>query len=206
MFRTALWTVATGLLAASSAAALDLRVLEDYPKMPAGFRKLWKDVAREFDELRQKDRSAQSRITELENQLRQARTRVARLEGQLTTVRSRLANAEKAAGAARATPDAAPAAPDAAPAAAALARIASRRSQVSGGYITVTGTVENVSDQTLTFVVVKATFLGRSGQVVNTGSGYATPRVIPPKGTGTFKIVVRDSSRIHRHQLTVEAR
>ncbi|MFP4056179.1 MAG: FxLYD domain-containing protein [Candidatus Brocadiia bacterium] len=165
------------------------------------------------------DRAASRRLVALEGEVRDMRSRLNRLETKLDslaetlhTIRLELAKdaATRAAAArveekvaARGSSDQGRQAADGGQA---TARVVDRHSTVEGGFITIAGTVENVSDAPLSFVVVKAQFLDADDNVVKTESAYTSPRVIGPGDQATFRINTRRDRRIRANRLLIETK
>lgn len=215
MWHCARWVILLLAFALTTVArAGELDSLEEFNRyVSERLKKLDKEV-REF---RQNDGSAGRRIADLEGQLRKANTKVARLEAKMLTMGLRIEELRRELDRLAATPRVASRAtplPGTAPGAEAVkpeppepkgpvATVISKRRQVSGNDLTITGTVQNISKEPLTFIVIKATFLDRKSKPVYTTSGYTNPRIIPPGGKATFKILARATLRDHRYTLSI---
>ena len=213
MWHSARWVILLLAFALTTVArAGELDSLEEFNRyVSERLKKLDKEV-REF---RQNDGSAGRRIADLEGQLRKANTKVARLEAKMVTVGlrieelrrelDRLAAARRVARRATPRPGTPPgtAKPEPPAPKRPVATVISKRRHVSGNDLIITGTVQNISKEPLTFIVIKATFLDRKNKPVYTTSGYTNPRIIPPDGTATFKILARATLRDRRYTLSI---
>jgi len=162
--------------------------------------------------LEKRSRSFEKRLEALEAKVRDAQTKLDLLEFQLDSIESKLKKIQEQlaalAGQKPEQPTPKATKPKEEPKTPAVATFASIRSQgvaVMGEFLQITGVVANTSSKPLTFVLVEATFLDGSGHIVKTASGYTSPRVIPPGGTATFKIMTRRDPRIRNHRLTVRS-
>ena len=162
--------------------------------------------------LEKRSRNFEKRVEALEAKVRDVQTKLDLLEFQLDSIESKLKKIQEqlAALAGQQPEQPVPEAtrPKAEPKPSAVATFASIRSQrvtVMGEFLQVSGVVANTSSKPLSFVLVEATFLDGRGHIVKTASGYTNPRVIPPGGTATFKIMTRRDPRIRNHRLTVRS-
>lgn len=161
--------------------------------------------------------SAKHRIGALEEEVRLLRRQVSGLEATLRNMQETLSTMQldiaksamvrdltSKAGAARTGE---PTLRDTAPeATAGKAAVANSRVEREGDFSVITGTVENQTDEPLTFVIVRADFLDARGNVVKSESVYTSPRIIGPRGQASFKINTRRDHRVRQHRLTVETR
>ena len=214
MSRRTRWILALCLALAACPSALARKWSDD--ELDDRFRDIDKKL-RALHALESKDKTLQHRIIALEGSVREMRTTVRRLEQRLASVDTTLialrkdfaALSDKLVARAAATPSEAgqpvthgePVEPEGP-----LAEIVGERSSHSGGFHTITGSVRNLSDDPLSFVTVRATFLDAQGNIVKTESAYTAPRVIGPGARATFKILTRDDRRVRRHRLTVQIR
>jgi hypothetical protein len=161
--------------------------------------------------------SAKRRIGALEDEVRLLRRQVSGLEAALRNMQETLSTMQldiaKAAmvrdltAKAGATHTGDPGLHDTAPeATTGKAAVARSRVQREGDFSVITGTVENQTDEPLTFVIVRADFLDARGNVVKSESVYTNPRIIGPRGKANFKINTRRDHRVRQHRLTVESR
>jgi len=176
------------------------------------FHEIDKDL-RILRSVEKRGRSSEKRLEALEGKLRDVQTKLDLLEFQLESMENRLKKLQEQLATLigkkpqQPAPGATPGKEE--PKTAAVATFASIRSQqvsVLGEFLQVTGIVANTSSKPLTFVVVEAVFLDGRGNMVKTASGYTNPRVIPPGGTATFKIMTRRDPRIRNHRLSVRSR
>ncbi len=162
--------------------------------------------------LDKRTRSHEKRLETLENKLRDVQTKLDLLEFQLDSIENKLKRIQQQLAALanqkpQEQPSETPSGREEAktPAVATFASIRSQQVRVVGEFIQITGLVANTSSKPLAFVVVEATFLDGKGHIVKTASGYTSPRVIPPGGTATFKIMTRRDVRIRNHRLSVRS-
>lgn len=209
------WAFTIGLLVAASASALE--VAKHRP--PLELRPIFQAIQKELRSLQRRDSLATRRLGDLEDELRAARSKITRLETQLTMLRLKVSAIETTTGRKSVEPATAPAAdtepspgsPTGRPAparptpAASPAKITNEERTAKGGFITITGHVQNTSAEPLTYVVVQAKFLDRRGKTVQSASAFTKPRLIRPGGMASFKIVTRADDRIRTHKLTIRA-
>ena len=162
--------------------------------------------------LEKRTRSQEKRLALLENKVRDVQTKLDLLEFQLESIENKLKKIQAQLAAMtgqkpQEQPSQTPSGNEESktPPVATFASIRSQQVRVVGEFLQITGIVANTSSKPLTFVVVEATFLDGRGHIVKTASGYTSPRVIPPGGTATFKIVTRRDARIRNHRLSVRS-
>jgi hypothetical protein len=157
-------------------------------------------------------KAGERRLTELEGHVRELRAKFDLFELQMKSMRAsidalRKQLADLGATVARAPGETEPATGNttapATPAAEPVAAIRSQRISRQGDFITVSGTVANVSKQPLTFVAIEVAFLDGRNEVIKTESAYTNPRVIAPGATATFKVLTRRDPRIRDHRVSV---
>jgi hypothetical protein len=211
MCRSRLWLLALPLAALTCASAWGGHWSNE--EISDKFKEIEKKL-RAFEDCYRRDRAANRRILDLESKVRDLRTAVKELQDDVKSANVTLValrkDLAKLAGQALAAkprtgttpgttrPGTEPEGP--------LTEILTERRRTEGDLITITGTVRNVSERPLTFVVVEATFLGAQGNTLKTESGYTSPRVIAAGAIASFKIVTRHDLRIRRHQLSVRAK
>ena len=175
------------------------------------FAKMDKKLLKIAGDLARKDKITVRRVTELEHSVRELRATLHRLELRLDTLNSNLAglrtdlkSAAKATAAGTGTDNGA--ASSSAEPKGPVTEILSERRTVNGDFITLTGLVHNLSDKSLTFFVVKASFLDEHGAIVKTESNYTDPPIVAPGAKATFKFVTRYDRRIRKHKLSVQTK
>ena len=167
---------------------------------------------KDLPDLRRKDRITTRRLGDIEATVRDIRAsiraldlRLRSIESTLTGVQASLVSLSKKAHAdtepGKTAEGGAPRKPEGP-----LAEILDEELSRDGTFITITGSVRNLTDRPLTFIAVQATFTDEQGNTVKTQSAYVTPGVLAPGARGAFKITTRHDSRIRRHRLSIQAK